>query len=177
MKRLINRLRGLCRAESGSATIEFVILFPFFIGIFSSAFEASILTTRQVMLDRAVDLAVRELRLGIGGTPTHDQLKAKICNYAGLIPNCDQSLHIELETVSTDTFAMRTGQVQCVDRDQNIAPVQSFTPGTKNELMMVTVCAVFKPMNPTSGLGLKLPKVAGGSYYGLVSISAFVNEP
>ena len=177
MKRLINRLRGLCRAENGSSTIEFVILFPFFILIFTSAFEASILTTRQVMLDRGVDLAVRELRLGIGDTPTHDQLKAKICNYAGLIPNCDNSLHIELEKVSTDDFAMRTGQVQCVDRDQDIVPAQSFTPGTKNDLMLVTVCAVFRPLNPTSGLGLKLPKVNGGSYYGLVSMSAFVNEP
>jgi hypothetical protein len=43
--------------------------------------------------------------------------------------------------------------------------------------MLMTVCAVFEPMVPTTGLGLKLPKVNGGSYYGLVTITAFANEP
>lgn len=169
-------LRRWC-GEEGSATIEFVFLFPFFIGLFASSFEAAYVTMRQAMLDRAVDIVVRNVRLGIGGTPTHESLKADICNTAGIIPDCDQSLHIEMELVSRDTWTMRTGAVQCVDRDEEITPNISFIPGNDNDVMLMTVCAVFKPMVPTTGLGLKLPKVNGGSHYALVSITAFSNEP
>ena len=42
--------------------------------------------------------------------------------------------------------------------------------------MLVTVCAVFSPMVPTTGLGLKLPKV-NSTDYALIAMSAFVNEP
>lgn len=177
MIRLLRSLRARLAAEDANATIEFVFLFPLFIGIFSSSFEAAMLTSRQVLLERATDMVVRELRLGIGETPTHDELKTRICEYAGVIPDCDQSLNIELEIVSTETFAIRTGAVQCVDREQDITPALSFTPGLKNELMLVTVCAVFQTMNPVSGLGLRLPKLGGNGYYGIVATSAFVNEP
>jgi len=177
MRRFLTFLARALRREDGTATIEFVILFPFFIGIFTSAFEASMLTSRQMMLDRATEIAVRDLRLGVSSSLTHDQMKAKICNLAGIIPSCTSSLHIELEVVDKTTWAIRTGAVQCVDRDQNISPATSYDSGTQNELMMVTVCAVFEPMVSTWGLGLLLRKVNGGSYYALVSMSAFVNEP
>lgn len=176
----MRRLRSLLRrfaGENGSATIEFVILFPFFIGIFASAFEAAYVTMRQAMLDRAVDIVVRNVRLGVGGTPTHETLKRDICNTAGVIPDCMNSLHIEMELVSKSTWYVRTGAVQCVDRDEEVEPAINFTAGNDNDVMLMTVCAVFKPMVPTTGLGLKLPKVNGGTYYGIVSITAFSNEP
>ncbi len=164
------------RREDGNATIEFCFLFPFFIMIFASSFEAAYVTMRQVMLDRATDIVVRNVRLGIGGTPTHATLKADICNTAGIIPDCMNNLHIELERVD-NSWTMRTGAVQCVDRDEDIVPNILFNPGADNDLMLMTVCAVFEPMVPTTGLGLKLPKVNGGTYYALVSITAFANEP
>lgn len=176
MRALGSFLRRL-RSEKGSATVEFVILFPFFIALFGSSFEASYVTMRQMMLERATDIIVRNVRLGIGGTPTHDSLKADICNVAGIIPDCMQSLHIELELVDKSTWSVRTGNVQCVDRDEDIEPAVNFVPGNDNDLMLMTVCAVFEPMVPITGLGLKLPKVNGGKYYGLVAITAFANEP
>jgi len=177
MRRLLTYLARKLRREDGTATIEFVILFPFFIGIFTSAFEASLVSSRQIMLDRATEIAVRDLRLGITSTPTNDQLKADICNLAGIIPDCTNKLHIELEVVDKTTWAIRTGAVQCVDVDQNIIPAVNYSGGSQNDLMLVTVCAVFEPMVSTWGLGLLMPKVNGGSYYALVSMSAFVNEP
>ncbi len=176
--RLFRSLLRRLRREDGNATIEFVILFPFFIGLFASSFEAAYVTMRQVMLERATDIVVRNVRLGIGGTPTHDSLKRDICNTAGIIPDCMQSLHIEFEKIDKSTFALRTGAVQCVDRDEEIVPATNFNQDNDdNDLMLMTVCAVFQPMVPTTGLGLKLPKVNGGSYYALVAITAFVNEP
>ena len=176
MKRILTYIRERFGREDGTATVEFVILFPVFIGIFASAFEAGLLSTRHAMLIRATDLAVRDLRLGVDNTPTHEELKNSICNYAGVIPECDQALHLELEPVSKDNWAFRTGQVQCIDRDDDITPVVNVDPGADNELMLITVCAVFEPMVPTTGLGLKLPKV-NASDYALIAMSAFVNEP
>ncbi len=176
MKRFLKFLRARTKREDGNASIEFVLLFPVFISIFGSAFEAGLLTSRQAMLERATEGAVRDLRLGVSSVATHDDLKARICNVAGLIPNCDEALLIELVPVSTQTWDMRWGEFRCIDRDEDITPVTSFSQGGSNELMLVRVCAVVNPMNPVAGLGLKLPKV-NASDYALVAASAFVNEP
>lgn len=177
IRRCVNKcLRRFRKQEDGNATIEFVILFPLFIGIVASTFEAGILNTRHAMLERAVDLAVRELRLGLDATPTHDELRATICNYAGVIQDCNEALHIELERVSTTTWNFRTGDIQCVDRDEEISPVVNFNGGTLNDLMLITVCAAVSPMVPTTGLGLHLPRI-NSSDYALIAMSAFVNEP
>ncbi|MDJ0630032.1 MAG: pilus assembly protein [Rhodobacter sp.] len=162
--------------EDGNATIEFVILFPLFLGVFASAFEAGLLSTRHAMLDRATDLAVRDLRLGVDPTPTYDELKSSICNYAGVIPDCGNALHVELETVDKANWSFRTGQIQCIDREEDITPVVSFSPGVQHEMMLITVCAVVETMIPVTGLGLKLPKISGDDY-ALITMSAFVNEP
>jgi len=173
LRRIWRRWRG---GEDGSASVEFVILFPVFMTLFGSAFEAGLLTVRQVMLERATDIAVRSLRIGTGAPDTHEDLKRMVCNIAGVIPDCMEAVHIELEPISTSTWDMNLGQVQCIDRDEDIQPVVNFSPGGANELMIVRVCAVFRPYIPTSGLGLKLPKV-NATDYALIAASAFVNEP
>jgi hypothetical protein len=177
MRTLLRRLPRFLRRQDGNATIEFCIWFPFFIAMFGSAFEASLISTRQVMLAGAVDRTVRDLQLGNLGSPSHDELKSIICNLAGVIPNCDTALHIELERISKLDFAFRQGQVQCVDLDEETEPALNFENGTTNDLMLITVCAAFRPMVPITGLGLKLPKINGGTHYGLTAFSAFVVEP
>ncbi|MDJ0627548.1 MAG: TadE/TadG family type IV pilus assembly protein [Rhodobacter sp.] len=162
--------------EDGNATIEFVVLFPVFIAIFGSAFEAGLFSTRQALLERATDVAVRDLRLGDPGVANFDDLKARICNVAGVIPDCMGAVHIELAPVSTETWDMRLGATACIDRDEDITPVVSFTQGGSNELMLVRVCAVVRPMSPFTPLGLKMPKI-NTSDYALVSAAVFVNEP
>jgi hypothetical protein len=135
------------------------------------------MTVRHVMLERATDIVIRDLRLGRGMAPTHDELKSQICNLAGIIPDCGTALHIELETVSKANWTYRTGQVQCVDRDEEIEPALNYVQGSPpNELMLVTVCVVVEPMVPTTGFGLSLPRV-NSSDYALIAMSAFVNEP
>ncbi|CAN0603706.1 unnamed protein product [Ectocarpus sp. 12 AP-2014] len=39
MLKLGKKLRKLGLSESGAASVEFVIVFPFFVGVFLSAFE------------------------------------------------------------------------------------------------------------------------------------------
>ena len=173
----IKKLRQRFGREDGSATIEFCIWFPFMIMLFGSAFEASLVTTRQVLLVGSVDRTMRDLQLGNLGSPSHAELKVILCDRAGFIPDCISSLHVEMERVSTDDFAFRTGVVQCVDKDEESEPAVNYVNGTTNDLMLVTVCASVRPLIPLTGLGLKLPKINGGSFYGLTTFSSYVVEP
>ena len=176
IRRVTSFLRRM-RGEDGSSTIEFCIWFPFVLGVLGSAFEASFITTRQAMLTSAVDRVVRQMILNNMGSPSHEELRSAICNTAGVIQECDESLKIELERIDPADFAFREGQVQCIDRDEEIVPPADFDDGTSNDLMLMTVCAAIRPMIPVTGLGLLLPKINDGSYYGLVSYAAFVVEP
>lgn len=170
------RLKRLWRREDGSATVEFCILFPAFIVVFVSAVDAGVLTMRQMMLDRAVDVAVRGLRLGMWLPLTQEDLKTQICAYTAIIPDCQDSILVELQRVSTDDWIMPTAATECVDRDEDIQPVTTFVAGDSGDMMLVRVCAILDPLFPTTGIGLQLPKDASGGY-ALVARSAFVNEP
>ena len=163
--------------EDGNATIEFVIWWPFLIWFLSSAFEASLITTRQVMLNVALDRVVRDLTLGNLGAPSHEELKATLCNTAGTIPQCDESLHIEMERISTDSFAIRTGQAQCIDKSDDSAPALNFSNGSSNDLMLMTVCVNVRPIVPGTGLGFKLTGFGQSTHFNLYGYAAFVVEP
>lgn len=173
----LRRLVHLHRDESGNVTIEFVILFPVMIILFLSAFEIGLLMIRQVMLDRATDTAVRTLRLGGWANPSHEDLKSFICDKARILPNCRENMLIELSPVSKSDWALLPPGPTCVDKTAEIQPVvQELKPGARNEMMMVRVCALLKPLAPLSGLGMHLPR-QDPDHYALVSLSAFVNEP
>lgn len=164
------------RQERGAATIEFVIWFPLFVTLLLSSVESGLVMVRHVMLERGLDLTVRSLRLGLWTAPEHDDLKAAICDAAGILPDCAASLTLELVPVSTQTWQMPAGPVPCIDRSETIQPVTQLVPGAGNEMMLIRVCAKFTPLFPTTGVGLGLQKDGAGQY-ALVSASAFVNEP
>ena len=184
MGKVMNTLRRFfrraAREEDGTATIPFVIFVPFFLLLVMSSLEMGTLMTRHVLLERALDLSVRDLRLGTW-TPTDpnnagNELRARICNYFGLLSNCPQTLMIELRPVSKVTWAPLSSGANCVDRSKpvNVNPLPTF--GTSNEMMLIRACMKVNPIFPTSGLGFALSKDGTGAYT-LVSSSAFVNEP
>ncbi len=177
MRQILAKLRRWAARDDGNTTIEFVILFPMMMSIFGSSFEAAFISQRQALLTGAVDRTVRDLQLGNLGSPSHDELKVILCNRAGFIPKCDERLHVEQEIISKETWSYRTGAAQCVDVDEDIVPSINYTQGAVNNLMLLTVCAAIRPMVPITGLGLKLPKINDGNYYGLVVFSAYVVEP
>ncbi len=162
--------------EDGNATIEFVILFPALMTIFLMAVELGVMLTRGVMLDRAVDIAVRDLRLGMLTPMTHDGLKDEICANSVIIPNCDSVMLLELRPISTVTWAELNHTVTCVDRTEDVQPVLEFDPGATNEMMLVVACSVFDPFFPTTALAAKIRLDPSGGY-ALVSSSSYVNEP
>ncbi|MGR3662483.1 MAG: TadE/TadG family type IV pilus assembly protein [Paracoccaceae bacterium] len=174
--RLVARLASSFRRDNGNATIEFALLFPAFITLFMMVVETGVLLTRGVMLDRAVDMSMRDLRLGLLTPMTHDALKTSICNNSVIIPNCEESILLELRPISTTTWEPLTTDVTCVDRSAEIQPVLEFEAGVTNEMMLVRVCALFDPFFPTSGLAAQI-KINEAGEYALVTVSAYVNEP
>lgn len=174
LKRAMRRFR---RGDDGNATIEFVLIFPAFLILFLSAFESGLLMTRQVMLERGTDMAVRRLRLeSAGHVFTLAQIKAMICNAAGIIPNCVQNTKIELRRVDPRAWVDVPTVPDCKDVNNPLAPARALDNGGPNQLMVIRACSLFKPIFPGTGLGFQLPRNSG-DFYALVSSSAFAVEP
>jgi len=188
-------LRRFGRKEDGVASIEILFMLPTFFMLFMSAFEGGMLSTRHVMLERGVDLAVREVRIGRMRDPTSLSLKTAICGYAGIIKNCMDNLQLEMVPMDVRNWndAALSGPVACIDRDQNVQPATRFNNGQNNELMVLIVCSLFDPVSATStwgqvkfagdpnnpsddGLAAGLKK-RSGTAYALVATTAFVMEP
>ncbi|RYG93166.1 pilus assembly protein [Loktanella sp. IMCC34160] len=176
IRRIFNLFRVFRRGEDGTASVEFVLVFPAFMILFVSAFELGLMMTRHAMLERALDMTIREIRLNTAVTPTHDQVKRMICNGAGIIPNCMESLKLEMIVLNPRDWADFNTRADCVDVDQPFAPVRSFSSGQQNQLMVLRACSLFSPIFPTTGIGYHIPRQSGDQY-ALVSLSAFVMEP
>lgn len=171
---LLERFRN---RDGGAASVEFAIYLPLFLAVFMAAFESGLLTLRNVMLERSVDIVVRDLRLGTMEDPTHDTVREAICaRSGGMIPSCTDVLLLELIPVDGDTYDLPAQNNACVNRDEEIQPVTDFNPGGQNDLMIVRACAIFDAIFPTTGLGLQLVVDESGGYQ-VTAASAFVNEP
>ena len=174
---IARRWRAFRRDESGTGTLEFVMVLPGFMLLFTGAYEGGMLSTRHVMLERGLDATVREVRIGKLAAPTHDNLKERICQYASIIPDCLNQIRLEMIPNDPRNWVEPNASVACVDREEANQPVISFTnTGGNNELMILRACALFDPMIPTTGLGKAIPKESGGAY-GLVATSSYVMEP
>lgn len=164
------------RSEDGSATIEFAITFPAMLFLMLSGIELGMVTLHHSMLERAVDITIRDIRLSTGAAPQHDEIKTLICQRAGFIDNCSNNLRLEMIQVDPRAWVAISTDPDCTDQSEEVSPVRSFVNGLENELMILRACAKFDPIFPTTGLGKNMVKDGAGQY-ALVSASAFVQEP
>ena len=164
------------RREDANATVEFVIVFPVVLIVFIAAFETAMLLTRQVMLEKALDGAVRYLRLTSGVSVTHDAIRTNICDNTPVLPDCENSLLLDIRVIDQVTYALPDYQLLCVDRSGTVTPANRFDPGAENQLMLIRACAAVDRILPISGLGLDLTRDDTGAIH-LLAASIFVNEP
>lgn len=171
-----SRLVRFLRDDLGTATVEFVILVPLVLMMLFSSIDYGAVMLRQVFLDRAVDMASREVRLGnlTGGFTAYRDL---ICDNTFLLPNCAETIAIEMRPINTATWAGLNEGARCVNRADNITPLLDFNPGAgAQELMLVRVCVAADPFIRLTGIVLGMEELPTGGY-ALVSRSAWVNEP
>ena len=171
--RLFRRFR---RSEEGSATIEFALTFPAMLFLLLSGIELGFVTLHHAMLERALDVTVREIRLGTGSAPQHDEIKSRICTEAGFIDDCGTNLRLEMVQVDPFNWVDIPAETDCTDQSEDVNPVRAFVNGLENELMFLRACVKIDPVFPTTGLGKNMVKDGAGQY-ALVSMSAFVQEP
>ncbi|NNE81867.1 MAG: pilus assembly protein [Silicimonas sp.] len=175
---VLNKARAFRGKEEGNATVEFVVLFPAFIFLFLTGFEAGYYMVRNVMLERAVDVAVRDVRLG-GLVPKYDDLKASICNNAGILPDCMDNLMVEMDPVLPEPGNVATvasGPIRCVDKSGFYDQDGSYSIGSQNQAMLIRVCSLSQPIFPTTGIGVGMRVDMEGNY-AIVATASFVNEP
>ena len=178
MTRLRHALRRFGRDRHGGATVEFVVVFPVFVAIFLSSFEASMVLMRQLMLERALDLTMREVRLSPERTFPQAILRRSICERARILPGCDASLVVEITAIDRTTYAMPASNAACVDRGGAAVPAGDIVSGVADQPMLVRVCYAVAPFFPTSLLGAELAKGgANAGEFSLVAASAFAQEP
>jgi Flp pilus assembly protein TadG len=170
------RKPGFLRREDGTTMVEFVLTLPLVLAFLLSAVDLGVLMLRQVFLDRAVDMATREIRLGNVTGDGLEQFRTLVCNGTLMIADCTNSTAIELRPIDPATWAGLNDPALCVDRAEEIAPMLAFNPGAAQDLMLIRVCAVVDPFLNVTGLVLGLPRDASGGYR-LVSRAAFTNEP
>ncbi len=181
MTRASERLRRNCGRvrsnEDGSATIEFVFMVPLLFTIFFMAIEAGVLQLRQIMLERALDITIRDLRVGaMGDSPAFADVRDAVCDNAFLIPDCHANFSLELTPVDLRNWTAPDFSMACVDRETEITPVNLFTQGGSVQPTLVRACLIVDLIFPTSRMGLQLATDPQGGFE-LFATSFYINEP
>lgn len=180
MKCLVQKFGLFRRKEDGTATIEFVVLFPLFFSLLLMGLESGFYMVRSVMLERAVDLSVREIRLGNGNIPQFEDLRRDICENAVVLPNCTDSVQVHMERIDIEPGGVdkMRGAFRCITKNSsaNALDDTDYDVGEENSMMVLRVCMMQDPFFPTTGIGAGLGKTTDGRF-AIVATSAFVNEP
>jgi hypothetical protein len=175
MKSII-RLYRYIRADDGNVTVEFVLLFPALMYIFMIAFEVGLWNVREMMLRRATNVVVREVKLSTGSPPTYEELRKAICDGSLFTTDCETDIRIDMQAFTVDEWARAAAPPPCLNRAAPIEPVSGFTPGAPNMLMVMRVCRLFDPIFPGGSIGRAISENADAEY-GVRVTAAFVSEP
>jgi len=172
--------RRFRRENDAVVTVEFVLLMPLYLVLLISTVELGLVNLRHSQLERALDIAVREVRLNTGAVKDHDTMRDTICDLSGLIDNCASSLRLEMIQLDPFAWVAPDADPDCISDPEVINSPREFNrSGSSNDLMLIRACMRFKPIFSNWGLGEELAN-ADASDFGLVSLvatSAFVQEP
>lgn len=180
MKRIPLRFRSLlrriARREEGNVTIEFIIWFPFFMLILATTLELGVMSFRQIMLERAVDVVVRDVRIRKETPPQHDVIRDRICAKAPILHNCKERLRLEMVEDSLRNWKGINPVADCVDRSAEVRPVRNFSHGGDHQLLLLRACVKVEPLFPHSRLMSRLPTDSSGDM-AHIAIETLVQEP
>lgn len=177
-------MRRFLKKEEGSSTVEFVFFFPLFIILIFTTFEVGFLLTRYAMVERGIDTAIREVRLGsfdgtgTDGEITYEDLRDRVCDFMIAIPNCDDRL-----VLSTDSYTISdtidVSSAPCLDENRNntsFDPSDGFVYGAPSQIVLVRACVSVNPLIRNWGLSAFLTNDDTGRFQ-IRASSAFLNEP
>lgn len=165
---LRTRLRRFFRTDRAAATAEFVIGFPLVFLMFIVTLETCFLMMRATMLQRGLEMAIRDVRLGNIKNPLMSVMEQAVCDRIQIVPNCTSSLTLEFTLVNQASFQMPAPTQPCTVRSAADAQARSasiYSTGAANDLLVVRACLVVNAISPISDV------------YRLYSRTALVIEP
>lgn len=172
---VVTLVRLLRRDKRGAAAVEFAMIVPVLLAVTFSTLEAGWLMLQSIMLDRALDMTVRELRIGTFANPTQAEMRQRVCERAMVLGDCNRTLALELVPINSSAD-YPSDSARCVNRGTTIEPVLRFNAGARSSIVYVRACFVVSPLTPGMGLAMALSRDATGAVR-IVSKSAFANEP
>jgi hypothetical protein len=179
----MTKLAQFLKDERGTATIEFLLVFPTIFLIFTASFESSLYMAKYVMFERSIDLVMREVRLGNATGMTHQLLKESICKSGMLVrskADCLSRMRLWMQPVNTANFDIQLPDTVCVEKASEVndeePPANEFAYGVDNDIMLLRVCMKERPIFPTTAVSVKMPREDDGSVAMIVT-TVFVNEP
>ncbi|SLN13798.1 TadE-like protein [Roseovarius albus] len=193
--RLKSRLRRLRRDEQGNASVEFFIIFPMYLLLLFLSIELGLVTMRHAMLERGLDMAVRDIRLGTGtfafedtvdgdgevvetaGEINHKRIVKSICDNAVVLGDCEKNLILEMVPNNIRSYTDLGPDADCTERPEDADPVYNVIPGQENELMLLRVCLRYNPLFPEELLGSRIAFDEHNGHALIVAKSTFVQEP
>ncbi|MGB3556416.1 MAG: TadE/TadG family type IV pilus assembly protein [Jannaschia sp.] len=182
MRALASLGRRFIHAEDGSSTLEFVIVVPVIMLFLANSVESGVILTRKALLERGLDMAVRDLRINTESPPSFAEFRDDICARTPSIPNCSVSLQVQLTPLKGDSLNDMLTTINCINSSSvepdpaELKKGTTYQTGVSNEIMLVRACATYKPMFPKFGIGAALPDDESG-HYRVAALSAFVQEP
>lgn len=169
-------LRRFLSRNDGSASVEFVILFPVVFSVFMMGVEVGWIAVQRVALDRAVDLSIRDVRLGrLPAQISHAEFRDRLCAQATLLANCETRLLIEMQRINMTDWSFPAERNACIDLGADIVPATAFSIGASSTIMYLRACYLVRPIFPTTGWGLQLPLDPSGMF-ALRTTTGFMNE-
>jgi len=162
--------------EDGAVSIEFFLVVGVVVSVMVIGLELGFINLRQALLERGLDMAVREVRLGTGTDPQHDDIKELVCQNSIFIKFCEDNLFLEMVPDDIRSYAGLNELPHCTDVPAPSRPVREFTPGQPNELMLMRACLKFEPIFPEAFLAQRLTTDGEGNAV-IVAVTSFVQEP
>lgn len=164
------------RAQSGATAVEFGLIGPLFLGLCLTIFDLGGMVLQSTLLDRALDKAVRVVRVN-GGVTTISQTQFRDSVCGGMLmysSGCASHLTVEMTVIKTTSNFPATSAT-CVSKTAP-APTVGYATGARSDMIFVRTCLSVAPLMPLVGNGLGLPRNASGRF-DLVASSGFMNEP
>ncbi len=176
--RLKQRIKRFRAEQDGSQTVEFITVLPFYFFFLFWGVEVGLSTLKNTELERALDMTVRDIRLGTGAAFQHDDIKDAICDRMAIAKNCEQNLQLEMITRDLRNWSAPPADANCIDHAEESNPVRAFNNGGDNQLMILRACLKYKPVLPWTDMA-EIMEANGDSsgYSRMIASSAFVQEP
>lgn len=177
MRRLFGKFR---RDEKGVTTVEFLVALPLLLTVVAYTMDLGLLMVRNAILEQAVDLSVRDIRLGLAAANDYEGLRDRICQNAPIVQNCDSQLKVQLNAMSPYAWNDPGRVPDCASlKTITSTGTPVFDTANRNQLVVLRACAVVDPIMPGWGLGDLLTRASDGSrnrFYQVVASTTFTKE-